>query len=367
MRTTEIKRIPAGFSLIELMVGLAIGMIGVVIMMQIFSVSEGYKRTTTGGDDAQNNGAIALYGLQRDLRMAGQGSNSFTDNAASTAAYSLIGCNLTVRPGVTISALGPVTINPPTSTVVAGDANTDTLLVFYGNGNDDPEGDRIEAQPATNTYTLAGLSATGGTPSFAQNDNVVAHPSPRPSPCNLTVETVSAAPAVSNVTVPTGVAGMAGGALFNIGNSAGGRPPRFIAYRVKDRNLLMCDYWVNNCASAVASNWVTVASNVVSLRAQYGQDTTPAPMDGTVDAYNQTTPTTMCAWVRMRAVRLALVARSAQLEKDVVTAAAPTWAGTAGNAVDLSGDTAWQNYRYKVFETVVPLRNVAWLGVQTGC
>ena len=42
-----------GFSLVELMVGLVVGMIGVVIMMQIFSVSEGYKRTTTGGDDAQ--------------------------------------------------------------------------------------------------------------------------------------------------------------------------------------------------------------------------------------------------------------------------------------------------------------------------
>jgi type IV pilus assembly protein PilW len=259
--------------------------------------------------------------------------------------------------------------------VVAGDTITDTLLIFYGNGNDDPEGDRIESQPATNTYTLAGLSATGGTPSFAQNDNVVAHPSPRPSPCNLSVETVQAAPVVSNVTVPIGVAGMTGGALFNIGNSAAGRPPRFIAYRVKDRNLLMCDYWVNDCSSAAASNWVTVASNVVSLRAQYGQDTTPAPMDGTVDAYNQTTPTTMCTWVRMRAVRLALVARSAQLEKlnsdgSHVTPNAPTWAGTSSTpsiAVDLSGDTSWQDYRYKVFETVVPLRNVAWLGVQTGC
>jgi type IV pilus assembly protein PilW len=361
------SRAGRGFSLIELMVGLAIGMIGVVIMMQIFSVSEAYKRTTTGGDDAQNNGAIALYGLQRDLRMAGQGSNSFTDNAASTSAYSLIGCNLTLRAGVTINGLGSVTINPATSIVPAGDANTDTLLIFYGNGNDDPEGDRIESQPATNTYTLAGLSASGGTPSFALNDNVVAHPSPRPSPCNLSVETVSAAPAGSNVTVPAGVAGMTAGALFNIGNSAAGRPPRFLAYRVVSRNLLMCDYWVNNCSSGTASNWVTVASNVVSLRAQYGRDTTAGTMDGTVDAFDQTTPTNICGWVRMRAVRLALVARSAQLEKDVATSAAPAWAGSAGNAIDLTGDTSWQNYRYKVFETVVPLRNVAWLGVQSGC
>jgi type IV pilus assembly protein PilW len=225
-----------GFSLIELMVGLVIGMIGVVIMMQIFSVSEGYKRTTTGGDDAQNNGAIGLYGLQRDVRMAGFASNSFTDNAASSAAYSLIGCNVTLRAGVTINALGPVTINGAAVTATR-DANTDSLLIFYGSGNDDPEGDRIEAQPATNIYTLAGFSAAGGTPSIVAGDKVVAHPTPRPTPCNLTMESVAAL-AASNVTVPTGVAGMTGGALFNLGPS-----PRVIAYRVSGGSLLMCDYW----------------------------------------------------------------------------------------------------------------------------
>ena len=93
-----------GVSLVELLVGLVIGMIGVVIMMQIFSVSEGYKRTTTGGDDAQNNGAIGLYGLQRDLRQAGQGTNSFNGLVPPGAAASLIGCNVTLRAGVTINA-----------------------------------------------------------------------------------------------------------------------------------------------------------------------------------------------------------------------------------------------------------------------
>ncbi|MBE7419941.1 MAG: PilW family protein [Ideonella sp.] len=360
MRSIELQRTSAGFSLVELMVGLAIGMLAVVIMMQVFSVSEGYKRTTTGGDDAQNNGAIALYGLQRDLRMAGQGANSFIDNAAAPSAYSLIACNLTLRAGVTVNALGPVTINPPTSTVAAGDPNTDTLLIFYGDGSDGPEGDRIESQAATNVYTLAGFLATGGTPSVAVGDQVVAHPSPRPVNCALTMEKVTAL-AGSNVTVGAGVAGMTGGALFNLGPN-----PRLVAYRIKDRNLQMCDYMVNNCSSDAAANWVIAASNVVSLRAQYGEDTT-ATMDGVVDAFNQTTPANLCGWARTRAVRLALTARSAQFEKDVVTAAAPPWAGASAVAIDLSDDGSWQNYRYKVFETVVPLRNMAWLGVQAGC
>ncbi len=357
-RNSSIRR-HCGFTLVELMVGLAIGMIGVIIMMQVFAISEGYKRTTTGGDDAQNNGAIGLYGLQRDIRMAGQGSNSFVDNAASTSAYSLIGCNLALRAGVTINALGPLTINH--ASIPAGDANTDTLLLFYSSSDDGPEGDRIDAQPATNTYTMASFLATGGTPSFAANDWVVAHPSPRPNPCDLSMTQVSAL-ATSDVTVTTGVAGMTGGALFDLGQA-----PRFVAYRIVNGNLTMCDYMVNDCSNNAAGNWPVIAANVVSLRAQYGRDTTAAPMDGTVDAFDQTTPGNMCDWVRMRAARLVLVSRSAQLEKDAVTAAAPTWAGSAGNAIDLSGDASWQRYRYKTFETVVPLRNIAWLGVQAGC
>jgi type IV pilus assembly protein PilW len=69
----------------------------------------------------------------------------------------------------------------------------------------------------------------------------------------------------------------------------------------------------------------------------------------------------------MRAARLVVVARSAQLEKDNVTTVAPTWAGTGTTPINLSNDANWQRYRYKVFETVAPLRNMAWMGVQAGC
>lgn len=359
MTNTCIQR-ERGFSLVELMVGLAIGMIGVVIMMQIFSVSEGYKRTTTGGDDAQNNGAISLYSLQRDLRQAGQGSHSFNGVVPPGSAPSLIGCNVTLRPGVTVSATAPVTINH--ASIPAGDASTDTLLVFYGNSNDGPEGEMIGGQPATNTYRLTGFAAAASAPSFRVGDQVVAHPQTRASPCNLSMEGVTAV-AGNDVTVGAGVTGVSSGALFNLGPA-----PRVVVYAVRGSALTMCDYMVNNCGGAFnAADWVPIASNVVSLRAQYGHDTTAGTMDLTVDAYNQSTPTTECGWVRMRAVRVALVARSAQLEKEVVTAAAPAWAAASAAAIDLSADANWQKYRYKVFETVVPLRNVAWLGVQSGC
>jgi type IV pilus assembly protein PilW len=76
-------------------------------------------------------------------------------------------------------------------------------------------------------------------------------------------------------------------------------------------------------------------------------------------------------------IRVAVVARSAHYEKDAVTTSAPVW--DVGASVTVSGtatsdchggskcitlkvdqDPDWQHYRYKVYETIVPLRNVLW-------
>ena len=65
----------SGMSLVELMVGMAIGLIGITIITHLYLVNEKYKRSTTGSGTAQVNGAIALYTLERDIRMAGFGLN----------------------------------------------------------------------------------------------------------------------------------------------------------------------------------------------------------------------------------------------------------------------------------------------------
>jgi type IV pilus assembly protein PilW len=102
-------------------------------------------------------------------------------------------------------------------------------------------------------------------------------------------------------------------------------------------------------------------------------------VDGTVDVYDQNTPATVCGWVRTSAVRMALVTRNSQLEKSAVTTGAPVWdggpasgvlvapAGSANTPIDLSAFPKWQNYRYKIFQTTVPLRNVTWMGGRAGC
>jgi type IV pilus assembly protein PilW len=357
----------AGFSLVEIMVGMVIGMLGIIVIMQMFAVFEDQKRTTTSGDDAQNGGAIALYGLQRNIQQSGYG----------ISALNLIGCNVTLPSGATI-ALAPLTINP--ASIPAGDNFTDTLLIAYGNGDGSVEGEIIGQPSSNNLYPVNTPSA------FVSGVRVIAEPSIRPTSCDtlpatLVLDTVNGNIAASSVPVTTGQAGVANGALYNLGAS-----PKVLAYRVTGGNLTVCDYMVNNCGDAANANntkfWVPVASDIVSLRAQYGQDTTGRSpvtaartntMDGILDGYSQVTPTDNCGWVRTSAVRLVLVARGGQFNKTDpatglnVTTTAPTWSGSAGAPINLSADGNWQNYRYKVFETTVPLRNVTWMGVQTQC
>lgn len=334
----------AGFSLIELMVGMVVAMVAMIIVAQIFKMSEGSRRTTTGGDDAQTVGAIAMTELQRELRQAGQGLMS----------ANLLGCDLTVGTW-TISGLAPLTINP--TGIPAGDTNTDTLLIAYGSSFGSPEGDRVNAQTSSNTYAMTVSS------SFHLNDWVIATPASRATPCALQLDQVTSAPVAPNVTVKTGMAGLANGVVFNLGPT-----PRVVAYAVRNGHLTSCDYLAVDCSKTKTDDgqWVEVADGIASLRVVYGRDTS-SPPDGQLDGYDQITPTKTTAWSCVLAARLVVVARSGQLEKTAVTATAPEWAASSAAAITLSGNSDWQLYRYKTFETIVPLRNVAWQGTPSTC
>jgi type IV pilus assembly protein PilW len=391
----------AGFGLVELMVAMVIGLLGIVVMMQVFSVAEAQKRTTTGGDDAISSGAISLNGIQRDIQQSGWGISDVR----------VIGCNVSgLLSGGASIPLVPVTINP---TGITGDANTDTLLVVYGNGNGAVEGDLINAQPATNIYGVnaaTSFTAPQAGPPVVLADRVFAMPPPPrppfPTPCNLSMTTITGVNR-PNVTVSAGVAVMQDGRLYNLGSA-----PVVRAYAIINRALVVCDYVASNCATnplpsppPTPSPWVTIADNVVSLRAQYGRDTAAANMDAIVDVWDQNiaTPATpvsnvaaknteACGLMRASAVRIALVARSSQPEKRLdgtltsgqyVTPATLDWAGSDALAIAIDATAAaavaislpnpsgtwptWQDFRYKVFQTIIPLRNITSLGAVTEC
>lgn len=356
-----------GFSLVEIMIALLIGMISMVVVLQVYSISEASRRTTSGSDDAQASGALGLFLIEQDLSQAGYG----------LTAQSILGCNVTLPSGVVLNNIAPVTINH--ASIPAGDLKTDTLLIVYGNTNNGaPEGDKLLATPTTmNIYSMT-------TPtSYLLNDRVIATLATRPTPCTLILDKVTGLPTIStpsNITVGTGMAGLTGGltggTVFNLGQS-----PVIKAYAVRNGMLTLCDFFVNDCSNAAQKNntdiWAPVAGNIASLRAEYGRDTA-VTMDGVVDYYDQTGGT-KCDWLRRAAVRFAVVARNGQYDKTAPTSTALTWEGTAASStntatpIDLSDNVSlpagatWKNFRYRVYQTVVPLRNVTWLGAQSGC
>lgn len=401
------SRTTSGFTLIEIMVGMVIGVLGLIIMMQVFTLSESQKRTTTGGGDALSSGAIALFGLQRDIRQAGYGVND----------PNILGCNVLLRAGVTLNAIAPVTINH--ASITGQDANTDTLLTVYSSSAGAPQGDGIASQPASAGAATYPDVYQPNTPSaFGNGELIIATPQNRATPCNLTLTAASPVPGTSyiSVTAGTGLANATQGLLFDLGLA-----PKIHAYAIRGGRLTQCDYMVNDCGNAANNNdttkWVPISNNIVSIKAQYGRDTmyglnpTNTTMDGIVDWYDQVTPygpasnpqyaqgtaqpappmnggaagpTYQCAYARISAVRLAVVARNANFEKTAVTAIAPTWEGSvahtppnpptaadstgwSANPIDLSANASWQNYRYRVIQMVVPLRNLVWQGVPTGC
>ena len=345
------RRGQRGFSLIEILVAMVIAMIAVVIMMEVLLSSDQRTRTSNAGNDALGTGAVMLHMLRRDVQQAGYGINTIN----------LLGCNLTTPSGAAVP-LAPVVINPAATLVPAGDANTDPLIVIYGHANRQPEGNSV--------FSVSGNEHTMQSPSaFAQNDYVIAYPGSCAAALGLEqVTDVSALTVTVDTVEPTAAT------LYNLGPS-----PRIVAYAVRNGQLTSCDFMTADCRVNNAANWTAVAGGVVSLRAQYGRDTAPAgSTDGAVDVWDQTTPTSACGWARASAVRFALVARSSQYESkfnattgqrecDQVTAAAPTWLGSADDPVDLSADGDWQCYRYKTLQTVAPSRNIVWMGSQAGC
>src|SRR6185312_250753 len=74
MKTTNpFPRSQIGFSIIEIMVGVVIGMIAVLVIYQVFATSEAFKRNITAAGDAQQNGLLSSFMMGIELANAGNG------------------------------------------------------------------------------------------------------------------------------------------------------------------------------------------------------------------------------------------------------------------------------------------------------
>ncbi len=344
----------AGFTLIELMVGMAIGLLATIIIMQVMSLFEAQRRTTTGSADAQTNGGIALYSIAREVQMAGYGLLPIIDSALE--------CNpATMTYGATgiTGGLNPITIT--NGTAVAGVSSaSDSITIRYGNSLMGGAIGQITAMSGNAATLVSNLGCQ-------VNDITLVHTG---TTCAMSSATAVSAAGASPITVTlentTGAVAKANLACLGAWN--------VITYAVNPATGNLDRTAVVNGVSTTTPSVV----GVVNLQAQYGISASSNSNQITqwVDASGGTwAAPTVANRNRIKAIRVAVVARNAKIERDVVTAAcssttaaAPTglcaWAGSVGSpapTLDLSpGDANWSRYRYRVFETIIPLRNVIW-------
>jgi type IV pilus assembly protein PilW len=346
----SLMRRELGLSLIEVMVAMAVGLITVLVVMQVLLAFEGDKRTTTGAADAQTNGGIALYNIRRQVQMAGFGLPVFTANTAFAC-------------GDTTLAIGGANIFP-IEIVDGGNAAgaSDTIRVRYGSS---PLGGvPVKALTLTNPLGVSSSMACQAGDSVLLVNGAI---------CSAT--SVAAVPDDTHVTLNS-VAGI----VANKTSIACVGQWRQFAYTVNNERLEL--------ATTVANVTTTtpVVADIVNIQAQYGVSGGPTTniITSWVDATGGTWANpSLVNRNRIKAVRVAIVARSGLREKDIVStacssliAAAPTglcaWEGVpAGGTIttaspapainlDVTGDGEWQHYRYRVYETIIPLRNVIW-------
>jgi type IV pilus assembly protein PilW len=153
-----------------------------------------------------------------------------------------------------------------------------------------------------------------------------------------------------------------------------GSQPIDVTYSIADGSLRATTLRINGTTyEPTYDSSVELFPNIVNLQAYYGKDTANK---GVVDKWDRVTPTTNAEWLQVIAVRVAIVARSAQFEKEEVTHDNLLW--DVGSSIAMTGSEDcnggkskclrlkidhledYKRYRYRVFDTVIPLRNMLW-------
>lgn len=354
-----------GFSLVEIMVGMVIGLLATLIIVNVFSVFEEQKRTTTGNSDTQTNGAIALYNLQRDAQLAGYGLPVF-DNEYSPFLCPVSGTGSPSIDHDKDSTTPVIGLSPIVIIDNNGANGSDTIAIRAGDAMRGGVPARMEAGGTSGNVVEVNSSLNCAVddvalvinPAGTLNCNMT-----RVSAINVTTVTKITLGATTNVAVGNSIA------CLGVWNE--------FKYTIDANNQLTRTGSL--VAGVPSSTAVPIVSDIVNIQAQYG--VSPNPNDNKINQWVDATG----AWAnpitstdnrnRIKAVRIAIVARSGLLERNNVTnlcssltAANPTglcaWDGSTTNstapAIDLSADANWQRYRYRVYESIIPIRNIIW-------
>jgi type IV pilus assembly protein PilW len=339
-----------GFSLIEIMVGVVIGMIAVLVIYQVFAAAEGIKRNTTSAGDAQQNGLLASFMLGVELANA--------SNGVALAWQKLQSCPTTVSAATTLRPM-PILISAG-----AGPTIPDQFVVNYSVSN-------LAIAPAPFT-ALSGSNAAyvvHAPIGFRVGDIVVAISGGSPGAGTCAVS------GVTGVTGPDGAGKVTishtnapftftdDAFLLNMGPASNAQR---VLYDIDAKGVLRStSLWDATGAAAVAPVPNPLASNIVNMKLLYGIDNNG---DGILDTWVAPTGLWSDASVlaadaptlrKIKAVRLGIIVRGEQWDREApdVTAHLFDDAIPFSQAFLRSGGG---NYRYRWYETIIPMRNPVW-------
>nr|WP_239058043.1 PilW family protein [Crenobacter caeni] len=391
----NLNRASRGFTLVELMVGIAVGLLVVLAVTQSVAFVNQQRKATTGGNDAQENAQAALVFLDGALRLAGNGM-SLRESPFACTSYNAYydppggGSPVTVSGGTDLGFIPGVAI-PRNGLAVRlqGGAGVapDALTVYSAPRNiNGVIGDAGLVQLSGNMPVPSANIDVDGFADLKEGELILIKDPTNPSmPCSLHKITglvsgglkIQANPGANGEYNPSGTPpwtnfSYSAGSLVLRAPTPGNQLLETNSYNLAASRLQHCAGELG-CASPTA-----LVDGIVQLQAQYGVSASAASK--VVSQWVEPTG----AWAnpssadakRIRAVRLVVVARSAEVAPDNVTAACTNAAGVSNtgpcsfqdaaapvidlSAVSVPAGRTWQNYRYRVYTTVVPLRNVVW-------
>ena len=347
-------RYSTGLSLVELLVATLITLIGLLVITQVFAVYEGWKRTTTGVAQTQETGLLGAFAIEQDLRNAG---------------FGLVGVDCTEISNYHAGAVAKSVALPAKPLTITREdkaPNNDRIDVLYSASafaNVDVRLQYEIADSAAELYVnndlgfatgdLILLGSDGGACSllqFSGKDRETEVPS---LPNVTSSGNARLLPHLPGATMPwnppkgtnslTGKHYGVGTRVLNLGQSLVSR-----GFYVEDETL-----------------------RVDELDAGDGSVTTYDLAPGVVGLRAACLPAMPCG-ESTTAIRFGLIVRSANREKEALTqqevnvakgkASIAFWPGDGAPAfdLDLSSNDEALHYRYRVFQTVVPLKNIVW-------
>jgi type IV pilus assembly protein PilW len=396
MQRTLQQRRQRGFSLIELMVALVIGMVLTLAVFALLAAWEGRKRITTGLNDLEQAGNLALYQLDTWVRSAGSGfaGAAAVDNsiygcllhATGAGGQTLPNPEALPAPFASVNPDGdgnfpllPVMILPGATEPGENDEPSDALLIMGGSAAQSGVALAMAAPPTGASLTL------GNTLGFQAGDLLLLADNRLGPNCMLTqvdkdfssddgkATSVKLGGSFHSATI--GAASIASSfdpdsAVVLPMGAPGTHSPQFLLVGVGDHNTLF-SYDLLQTAGASAALQAR-ADGIFELHALYGVDddgdgdvdgwASAASGDYGVEALMDGSASAKQRILRIKALRVGLILRTTLPEKEADDTSTPEtlvlFSDLAeGLQVRRSLGEDARRFRYRVMEATLPLRN----------